>query len=263
MKTIIVLTNNKDIHRYLTAKNINCVDGLEKINFRLKPVVVMFSFGKLISKELLQKTAFYNVHNSLLPKYRGLHAFTWAIINGEKEVGYTLHKVTEGIDNGPIASQLKISISPSDDINAVFTKANKMVLPWFEKEIIKLSKLGLAKLKPQDESEATFVCKRKPEDGLIDWSKSARELVNFTRALTPPYTPGAFCVHKSQKVIIPRAENYPTPNYKGIEGQIVARVPNKGVLIKCGDGVVLVRDVISNDKKINSLELFKTVGARL
>jgi methionyl-tRNA formyltransferase len=226
-------------------------------------IVITANYSKLIKLRQLGHNYYLNVHNSLLPKYRGLHAFVWAIINGEQEVGYTCHLINEGIDSGPIISQIKIPILASDDINSLFQKANIILLDWLRELIPAINIDIISRAAPQHESEAIYVCKRKTEDGLIDWSWPRDRVFNLIRALKPPYTYGAFTYLNGEKLVICSSECWNSPNYYSILGQIVAKIPNKGVLVKCGDGLILIKEVIYKESISNAFDLFKTVGCRL
>ena len=252
---------NKVLEKY-TIKILSNINSKDLLNKYKVDVILLTNYPKLITKELLDRQLFLNGHNSLLPKYRGMHAFSWALINDEKEVGYSLIKVDEGIDSGDILSQVVIPVGKNDDINTLFKKGKKLVDYWLAESLkhFQEGKLGFRK---QEQSQATYVCRRKPEDNLIDWFNSAKDIHNFIRALAPPYTPGAFTFFKNKKINICNSELFETPSYKAICGQVVANFKDKGVLVKCLDGVLLIKDIIVNDVKMNSSHFFKSVGARL
>jgi methionyl-tRNA formyltransferase len=130
-----------------------------------------------------------NMHGSLLPKYRGRVPVNWAIIQGETETGATLHYMTAKPDDGDIVAQTAVPILPDDTAKEVFDKvtvAAEMTLHTALPALI----AGTAPRTPQDATRASYFGGRKPEDGVIDWSKSAAEIHNLVRAVAPPY-PGA------------------------------------------------------------------------
>jgi methionyl-tRNA formyltransferase len=210
----------------------------------------------------LQKYIVFNIHNSLLPKYRGLHAFSWALINGEREVGYTIHRAEKKLDSGDILSQLKIVVDEDDNIITVFSKASQLLEEWLPRQIAILEKKRYT-LQIQDETIATYVCKRRKEDGLINWSDNALNIHNLIRALTPPYTDGAFTYWKCEPLYITKSEISDSPAYISIAGQVVVKQKDTGVLIKCGDKLLLVKEVRYKGEYVNAFDLFKTVGVRL
>jgi methionyl-tRNA formyltransferase len=130
-----------------------------------------------------------NMHGSLLPKYRGRAPVNWAIIHGETETGATLHYMTEKPDSGDIVAQTAVPILPDDTAKEVLDKvtvAAELTLDGVLPALV----AGAAPRRPQDLSRGGYFGGRKPEDGVVDWSKSAVEIHNLVRAVAPPY-PGA------------------------------------------------------------------------
>ena len=170
---------------------------------RIKPdVIFSFYYRKIIDMKILSLAPLgaYNMHGSLLPKYRGRACVNWAVLNGETETGVTLHHMTEYADRGNIVNQEAVSIGENDTAIDVFKKiipASGRVLSRSLDDILTGNAIGT----PQDESKATKYGRRRPEDGLIDWTKSAREIHNLVRAVTRPY-PGAFFYQGNKKVMI-------------------------------------------------------------
>lgn len=144
------------------------------------------------------------IHAALLPKYRGGAPLVWAIINGEKQTGVTLFYFDDGVDSGDIIAQRAFEITRDDTIKTVYEKATEASVEILREYIPKI-RCGTAPRIPQNHAEATHFPQRKPEDGLIDWSKSPEEIRNFIRAQTRPY-PGAFTYMNGKKVILWDAE---------------------------------------------------------
>lgn len=143
-------------------------------------------------------------HSSLLPKYRGGAPLVWAIINGEKETGVTFFYMDEGIDSGDIIAQKKFPIEDNDTIKNAIDKSYNCIIEILDEYLPKIEAGNAQRIK-QDESQATFVPQRKPEDGEIDWSWNAKRIRNFIRAQTKPY-PGAFTIINGKKLTIWEAE---------------------------------------------------------
>ncbi len=147
---------------------------------------VVAQYSTLIPDTLLNvpKYGTLNVHTSLLPKYRGASPIQSALINGEKKTGITIMKMDKGMDTGPILLQKTLKISPDDTYAILDTKLAKIGLQALL-EAIPAYIQGEIKPKPQNNSKAT-VCKQLTrEDGKIDWNKSAQEIYNLYRGLTP------------------------------------------------------------------------------
>jgi methionyl-tRNA formyltransferase len=151
-----------------------------------------FYYRGLLPKEVLEvpRLGAFNMHGSLLPRYRGRAPVNWAVVNGETQTGATLHWMTEKADAGDIVDQEAVSIGPDDtaiQVQRGVTAAAVVILGRRLEEL----KAGRAPRRPQDESAATTYERRGPEDGCIDWTRTSPEVHNLVRAVTHPY-PGAF-----------------------------------------------------------------------
>jgi len=151
-----------------------------------------FYYRHLLKPQLLEVPArgAFNMHGSLLPKYRGRVPVNWAVLCGERETGATLHEMVVKPDAGRIVDQQAVPILPDDTALDVFNKvtvAAEMVLDRSLPGLV----AGTAALRPQDLSQGSYFGGRRPEDGRIDWSQPAGVIHNLVRAVAPPY-PGAF-----------------------------------------------------------------------
>jgi methionyl-tRNA formyltransferase len=154
--------------------------------------IFSFYYRRMLSPEVLSlaRRGAFNMHGSLLPKYRGRAPVNWAILKGETETGATLHEMVAKPDAGRIVDQERVPIGPDDlaiDVFRKVTGAAETVLRRSLSELI----AGTARLRAQDLGRGSYFGGRRPEDGRIDWSKSAQEIHNLVRAVAPPY-PGAF-----------------------------------------------------------------------
>lgn len=173
----------------------------------MKPdVIFSFYYRNLIPREILSIPSIgaFNLHGSLLPKFRGRCPVNWVLIEGEKRTGITLHYMVEKPDAGDIIAQRPVDISFDDNAYTLFMKLAtearilmKEILPHIENT----SFIG----KPQaDMGQPSYFGGRKPEDGLISWQKDAISIYNLTRAVTHPY-PGAFTFLDGKKFFIWKA----------------------------------------------------------
>jgi len=203
----------------------------------------------LVSKKLLEEVTFIGVHHSLLPKYRGGSPLVWSIINGEKEVGTTLFSFTEGMDDGDIWGQCIVKLDQNDYVSDVLDKLEREAIGMLSgcyRPILD------GKMSPceQDHESATYCAQRFPNDGLIDWNKSALGVYNFIRAQSPPY-PGAFTfkelggesARRREKIMILRA-HLEDVVYYGTPGQ-VAKITDQGVYVVCGNSRPIVLERVS------------------
>lgn len=209
----------------------------------------------------MAEIAALGTHFSPLPRYRGFAPLNWVLINGETETAVNLFYLDKEVDNGDIVEKENVAISYDDDINTLFEKCIIAFRKVMKRAIPKLEKGNFDTYK-QDDNNATYTCARNPEDGLIKWEWNSTKIYNLTRALTYPF-PGAFSFLNGRKLYIWSCEEYETPKYEGrVVGKVIRVIKDKGVVVLCGEGAVLIKDVqIENgerqtaDKVINSVRL--------
>ena len=153
-----------------------------------------FYYRRMLPAKLLALPArgAYNMHGSLLPKYRGRAPVNWAVLHGERETGATLHAMTVKPDAGAIVARSAVPILPDDTAREVFAKvtvAAEIALDGVLPALI----AGTAPARPQVPGSGSYFGGRRPEDGTIDWQADAATIHNLVRAVAPPY-PGAFTV---------------------------------------------------------------------
>ncbi|MEX3555694.1 MAG: formyltransferase [Burkholderia gladioli] len=145
----------------------------------------------------------YNMHGSLLPKYRGRVPTNWAVLRGETETGATLHEMAAKPDAGAILGQTAVPILPDDTAAQVFDKVTVAAEQTLWRVLPALLASEAPHL-PNDLSQDSYFGGRKPEDGRLDWSKPAAEVYNLIRAVAPPY-PGAFTELHGRRFVVARA----------------------------------------------------------
>jgi methionyl-tRNA formyltransferase len=164
----------------------------EKLKQIRPDFIFSFYYRRMLPTEwlALARRGAFNMHGSLLPKYRGRAPVNWAVLMGETETGATLHEMVAKPDAGRIVDQQAVPIGEEELAVDVFRKVTDAAEKVLGRSIGKLV-AGTAQLVVQDLSTGSYFGGRKPEDGRIDWAKSAREIHNLVRAVAPPY-PGAF-----------------------------------------------------------------------
>jgi len=210
---------------------------------RLRPEFIFsFYYRHMLSPALLAcaTRGAFNMHGSLLPKYRGRVPVNWAILRGERETGASLHEMVAKPDAGRLVDQMAVPILPDDRAIDVFRKvtvASEIVL---DRSLPRLLD-GTAALVPQDLAAGSYFGGRKPEDGRIDWSKPARAIHDLVRAVAPPY-PGAFTTLGTQRLRVLRTRvlrEHGSPGAARLEidgnGQLVAQCADGGrlALLEC------------------------------
>ena len=177
----------------------------------------------------------YNMHGSLLPRYRGRVPINWAIIHGESETGATLHEMVEKPDAGAIVAQTLVPILPDDTAYEVFTKVTVAAEQTLWRVLPELV-AGRAPRIANDLARGSYFGGRKPEDGRIDWSQSAAQIHNLVRAVAPPY-PGATTRIAGRTAIIERTRHSEVSFDQGAMGSLI--VADAKCLAICGDLRVL------------------------
>ncbi|BBG58644.1 bifunctional UDP-4-amino-4-deoxy-L-arabinose formyltransferase/UDP-glucuronic acid oxidase ArnA [Providencia rustigianii] len=215
-------------------ENVNHPLWIERIREMKPDVIFSFYYRDMLSEELLAlapKGAF-NLHGSLLPKYRGRAPINWALLNGESETGVTLHKMVAKADAGDIVAQEKVAISDTDTALTLHAKVREAAEVLLDKTL-PLIEAGTYKAVAQDESQASYFGRRNADDGQIDWSRSATEINCLIRAVTEPY-PGAFTYLGARKMVIWRARVLDDNNGKAA-GTVLSSDPLR---IACGKGAL-------------------------
>jgi methionyl-tRNA formyltransferase len=213
----LVVTHRDDPHERIWFASVAELAGKRAIDTLLDPTrqemqarlraiapdfIFSFYYRRLLPPEVLAtaKRGAYNMHGSLLPKYRGRAPVNWAVLRGETETGATLHEMVAKPDAGRILDQQAVPIGPDDIAVDVFRRVTDAAETVMRRSIGPLV-AGTAQLRPNDLATGSYYGGRRPEDGRIDWRQSAREIHNLVRAVAPPY-PGAFCdrlkIHRTQ-----------------------------------------------------------------
>jgi methionyl-tRNA formyltransferase len=211
----------------------------------LRPdVSVCVSYLQILRRPLLDLAPLgvINVHPGKLPAYRGRHAISWAIINGEDEIGVTAHFMDAGVDTGDVIRQKTIPIGWTDTYGDVLGRLS-VVIPDLVTEVMELAATGRITRQVQAPEMARYFCSRREGDEWIVWTDSSQAIHNKIRAISRP-GPGAKTVLGTQVVTIWRALYDPGwPRYIATAGDVVGRSPGEGVVVKTGDSTLLVREV--------------------
>jgi len=176
----------------ITPEDPNDPAIVQKIRALAPDFLFSFYYRHMLGATLLAlpTRGAYNLHGSLLPKFRGRVPINWAVILGETETGATLHAMTVKPDQGDIVAQERVPIGPDDTAFDVFQRVTVAGVDALKKALGPLL-AGQSTHRPQNLAAGTYHGGRRPEDGRIDWSRSAQAIHNLVRGVAPPY-PGAF-----------------------------------------------------------------------
>jgi len=210
-KFIFVMTDEGsiDIRKFCDEGGIECFVGNPRkgkctdfIENKHIDVLMSVNYLFIIERDLIElpKKIAFNVHGSLLPKYRGRTPHVWAIINNEKVTGISAHVIDEDCDTGDILEQVKVVIEDYDTGASILNKFEDKYPTIIKTVLSNIQEQQVSRM-PQEKYLATYFGKRTPEDGQIDWNWQRERIRNWVRAQAAPY-PGAFSWYGNKKVII-------------------------------------------------------------
>lgn len=247
---------HKNIEVYTTEK-VNSPECISRIAAIKPDVIFSFYYRKMIGREILDlpRVGAFNLHGSYLPHYRGRCPVNWVIIKGEKKTGVTLHYMVEKPDAGDIVGQKAVTIETSDTAKSLYDKlcgaAKELldeILPSINQEEIPRQKQNL--------EEGSYYGGRRPEDGRIDWNKSADEIYNLIRGVTEPY-PGAFTfLNNDEKIIVWWAE--PARTKEDAPGRLI--VQDKEVLVHAAKNAIKLIDIEIQGKRLKGEQIKNYFG---
>jgi methionyl-tRNA formyltransferase len=220
-----------------TPDDPNAADVVAQVRALDPDFLFSFYYRMLLAAPILAvpKRGALNMHGSLLPRYRGRAPVNWAVLHGERETGATLHYMTERADAGDIVAQSAVPILPDDTAKEVFDKVTVAAEVALDGVLTALIS-GTAPRRTQDLSAGRYFGGRRPQDGIIDWSRDATAIHNLVRAVAPPY-PGARTTVDGVPALVLRtrvlnAASPPAgpPAIEARDGRIFARCGGGGTL---------------------------------
>jgi methionyl-tRNA formyltransferase len=226
----------------LEADRVNApavLDALRRLELDLLFVV---GWSQLVGPDLLRlpRRGCIGLHPAPLPELRGRAVIPWTILLGRRATGTTLFWIDEGMDSGDILAQELFDVAPDETASTLVGKHLSALDRMLDAAVPALAS-GAAPRRPQDHARATFCARRTAQDGLVDWSRDARAVWTFIRAVGDPY-PGAFTFSKGRKLTVWSADLVPEGPWFGLAGQVQA-LDGDGAVVACGAGYVRLRSV--------------------
>jgi methionyl-tRNA formyltransferase len=235
-KTPAVAAQEKGIPVF-TPESVNNPEWREKIAALKPDLILSVYYRHMIGTKILALPPLgaWNLHGSLLPKYRGRAPINWAVLHGESRIGMTLHRMVKSADAGAVVDQEGVEIGPRDTAEQAFRKVLPCARTVLARQIGALL-AGTARETPQDEAKANYFSGRKPEDGRIEWAQTSVQIFNLIRAVTDPY-PGAFADVGAARLMVWWAEtdSPPTRGRRGAPGEVLSVAP---LVIATADGAL-------------------------
>ncbi len=229
------------------------MDIREKISLLSPDLIIVAAYAQLIPEAILNlpKYGCLNLHASLLPKYRGAAIIQAAILNGDGQTGLTVIKMDKGLDTGAILAQTAISINDEDTAGTLYDKMSEAGADFLVAAIKKYL-AGKITPEPQNSGAASYAKVLTKSDGLIDWSKPAKYLEKFIRAMNP--WPMAWTWWDGQQIKIISAQKQPI--------EINSYKPGKtfkysaGLAVQCGQNALIIKSLQLEGKNVATSEEF-------
>lgn len=220
-------------------------------------VIVVVAYGKILPPWLIRLPQYgcINVHASLLPKYRGAAPIHWAILNGDTETGVTIMQMNDGLDTGDMLDIIPVSIKPGETTGELFDRLAPIGGQVIN-EVLAKAMAGTLQPVVQEDELATYANKITKEMGAIDWHRSAFEIANQIRGLSP--APGCFTfldegkrikVWQASEVTIETLDLSLIETAKTATVGTIIGVKEKSFLVATGNGVLEVFEVQPDNKK--------------
>lgn len=220
-------------------------------------LIIVVAYGKILPSSILNIPKFgcINSHASLLPRHRGAAPINFAIISGDNKSGITTMFMDEGLDTGDIIEKYEVEIENYMTAGQLHDKL-KLISAYGMKDTLEKIKNGTINRQKQDDSKSTYAPIITKEFAHIDFSKSARDILNLIRGLNP--WPVAYCLYEEKKIKLYEAKEVSINEDKYIDfayGQIV-EINDDGLLVKCGQGFILITTIQFENKKVMSIKSF-------
>jgi len=242
-------------------EDVNSATSLSQIRYQKPDLMVVVAYGQILKKPILElpELGCWNVHGSLLPKYRGASPIAAAVRDLQKRTGVTIMQMNEGLDTGDILGKVATRIRPGETTGLLHDRLAKKAGPLLL-YLLERAKKGKLKSARQNSQEASVAPRMKKEDGKIDWAKNPEEIDAHIRAMQP--WPGAYAwvpdgtdqkMLKIFSVILSKRA-------KGKPGEIV-EINSHGILVAAKKGGILLREVqLEGRKRMSAVEYSRGAG---
>lgn len=250
----LALEHNIPVFQYAKIR----LEGVKQLVDLNADLFVTAAYGQILSKEILEasKHGVYNVHGSLLPKYRGAAPIQWAVINGEKTTGITILKSDVGMDDGNMILKREVEIGENETAGELFDRLAVVGADCMA-EALKQLENGTITFTPQNHEEATICRMLKKEQNKIDFSKTASQVKSLVLGLNPwpvaefTLKEGRFKVYKAQVVSAEQIERLNLTKEYNV-GEVVLASNKLGLIVKCGEGFVELTEIQAENGKVMS-----------
>src|SRR5512137_418341 len=223
------------------AAQINSPEVVAGLARRGLDHVFVIGWSQIVSKDILALASRGAIgsHPAPLPELRGRAVIPWTILLDRRATGSSLFWMDQGMDSGDLLAQEFFDVA-EDETAATLVAKHLHALDGMLARVIPQLASRTASRTPQDHSRASYCAKRTAADGLIDWTRPAREVWTLVRAVGDPY-PGAFTFSGGRQLVLWAAELVESAPYFGLPGQVQQLAPDGSALVACADGFVRLR----------------------
>jgi methionyl-tRNA formyltransferase len=233
------------VHQPLTLKD----DAAQKLISDLRPdLMIVVAYGLILPAEILRIPRYgcWNIHASLLPRWRGAAPIQRAIETGDKESGVCIMQMDEGLDTGPVLHRVNTPLDPEETGGSLHDRLAQLGATALLDCILKLSEGVLPAAEPQPESGITYARKLEKAEARIDWSESATSLSRRIRAFNP--WPVAWCMIGDERTRIWKARVI-NRDHEQAPGTVLA-TSKRGIDIACGEQVLQLLELQPPGKRV-------------
>jgi methionyl-tRNA formyltransferase len=235
---------------FFQPTRVRAPEALEPLRRLQLDLIVVMAYGQILPRALLEmpRIACLNLHASLLPKHRGAAPVQAAILAGDTETGITVMYMAEGLDTGDVLLQRAIRIRRRETGGSLHDRLAQLA-PEALAEAVPLLIAGKAPRIPQTEAEATYASKLDRDSGRIDWTRDHASIDRQIRAMNPwPGAYGEMVVDSAAPKRLKIHRALPMRRRSGAPGAVLA-VTDRGIIVGCGQGALLLREVQLEGKR--------------
>lgn len=229
-------------------------DSVERVQATRADALVVSAYGLLLPQAMLDTTSrgAWNIHASLLPRWRGAAPIQRALLAGDRETGISIMKMDAGLDTGPVLAQRAIAIADDDDAGTLHDRLAQIGAEMIVAALAQIEK-GAAQPVPQPAAGATYAPKIDKRETALDWGRPAVEIERAIRAFRP--VPGAATVLEGESIKIWRARLVKDQD-RGAAGEVLRSQAE--IVVACGEGALQILELQrSGGKRLDTAQFLR------
>lgn len=238
----------------------------EELRAQKADLALVVAYGRILPVGVLSapRLGCFNVHASLLPKWRGAAPIQWSVVNGDKETGVCLMQMDEGLDTGPVIARASLSIGPDETSGELTERLSELGAELVRTELPHVLANDPPRI-PQDHAASTHAPILQKAHGRIDFTKNPQEVHDLVRGMSP--WPAAQTLLGTTHVKVHRTHIVKSESLRGTPGEVLRADKHEGIVVACGDGAIAFDELQPEGKRrMTASELlagrFVSVGDR-